>query len=121
MGKCDISKMIIFCHAIADASGDQDDFIPLVDEVRFKRPDLFGADHNSSGSVQFDGVRLTPLATPPCHRLENFEESVATSGMKGMAVELTSPVESTSSPPWLRRSLSQVRANKAVALRHRPV
>lgn len=108
-----ISNVIV--NVIVNSSGDQDNSIPLVDEVRFKRPDLFGLDHSSSGSVQFDGARLTP----PYHRLGNFEENVVTSEMKGVAIELTRHVESASNTPWCRRSLSQVRANKAVASRHR--
>lgn len=47
------------------ASSRHDDYIPLVDEVRLKRPDLYGLNsHNLYGSLQFDGSRSTPLATP---------------------------------------------------------
>lgn len=148
MEHCHDLKRAFLVNVIVNASGRQEHFVLLVDEVRLKRPDLF----NSSGSVQFDGARLTPLATPPCHRLRNYEKDVATSEMKGMAVDLTSHVESTSNPPWFRRSWqeiancegdagtrsggderdlpsqrhqnvrgSQVRPNKAVASRYRSV
>lgn len=40
-------------------------FIPLVDEVRLKRPDLYGlSSYNLYGSARLEGSRSTPLATP---------------------------------------------------------
>lgn len=48
------------------------DFIPLLEEVRLKRPDLFGLNsHNLYGSVQFEGSRSTPLPTPLIGRRQN--------------------------------------------------
>lgn len=50
-------------------------FIPLVEEVRLKRPDLYGLNsHNLYGSVPFEGSRITPLATPPAERRQNTSD-----------------------------------------------
>ncbi|CAM9742637.1 unnamed protein product, partial [Hapterophycus canaliculatus] len=44
-------------------------FIPLVDEVRLKRPDLYGlSSYNLYGSARLEGSRSTPLATPPARQ-----------------------------------------------------
>lgn len=67
-----------FCDVRSRSSRSEDNFIPLLDEVRLKRPDLYGL--NSlilPGSTQFEGSRSTPLATPLLDRRQNQWESVS--------------------------------------------
>ncbi|CAM9139007.1 unnamed protein product [Discosporangium mesarthrocarpum] len=42
----------------------QDDYIPLVDEVRLKRPDLYGYNATTYGPPHLRGSLTTPMATP---------------------------------------------------------
>lgn len=55
-----MSDHVVLCPMISSRT--HDDFIPLVEEVRLKRPDLYGFNsHDLDGSVQLEGSRSTSL------------------------------------------------------------
>lgn len=86
------------------------DYVPLVDEIWLKRPDLYGLNsHYLHGSAYLEGSRSTPLATPLLGRQNGMRDGNARSETNATLLanasthggeERAADVNSSSSSNW---------------------